>query len=233
LKEKRTYREALVEFGVSGSIKIFEVTVGGNGWHLHVHELYFHDKNDINIKKGWIDGYLGFSDSLLPIWQEVAVKSGFNRPSDKHGLQVQNGDFAAEYIAKWGTEPASNWRVQDEISKTHIKTSKKGLSPFDLLRQFDKTGDSIYSDLFKEYSKSMKHQRQQIWSRGLKARFGIEIKTDEHIAEEQEETAVILGRLTTKQWRFIIKNKCRGVVLSLARNSGFEAVEQFLKSHKA
>jgi len=227
LKAKYKYKRTLSDFGVIGSIKIYEITVGANGWHLHVHELYFHDYCKMTTYKNWM---AGFSSNLLQAWQESAVKVGFNRPSDKHGLQVQNGDFAAEYMAKWGKEPESMWRVDSEISKSHIKRSFKGLSPFDLLRQYDATGSVLYGELFLEYALTIKGQQQQRWSSGLKSHFGIEIKKDKELASEIEETAYILGRLDYRQWDKVIKNNLRGVVLSLARSQGFDAVVSFLKA---
>jgi len=227
LKAKYKYKRTLSDFGVIGSIKIYEITVGVNGWHLHVHELYFHDYCKMTTYKNWM---AGFSSNLLQAWQESAVKVGFNRPSDKHGLQVQNGDFAAEYMAKWGKEPESMWRVDSEISKSHIKRSFKGLSPFDLLRQYDATGSVLYGELFLEYALTIKGQQQQRWSSGLKSHFGIEIKKDKELASEIEETAYILGRLDYRQWDKVIKNNLRGVVLSLARSQGFDAVVSFLKA---
>jgi len=229
-KGTRAYKKIMIDFGIMGTIKIYEITTTNNGWHLHVHELYFHNKTDfITESADWRSGHEGLADRLLSEWQTAAVNAGFKRPSDEHGLQVQNGDFAAAYIAKWGKDPESLWGVDNELSKSHIKKSFKGLSPFDLLRQFRDTGEEFYGVLFQEYAEVMKGQRQMIWSRGLKDYFDINDLLDEELAGEIEETAYILGKVSLKQWRLVLRYDYRALLLVLAKTGGWEAVETFLK----
>ena len=46
----------------------------------------------------------------------------------------------------------------------------------------------------------MKGRRQLFWSNGLKAQVGVDDVSDEVLADESQEAAEILGRMTTEDW---------------------------------
>lgn len=238
LKQHRQYKKLMDEYGVIGSVKVFELTIGKNGWHLHVHEIYFHDSEKrCMLASGQATGggqswYETLRFQMWSVWRKAAVSAGFDAPSFAHGLQVQNGDFAAEYAAKFGQEPSEGfWTSDRELSGYHLKKSFSGLSPFDLLRQYHATQDMMYSDLFIEYSSVMKGARQMMWSRGLKDYFGITDKTDEDVASQDEDVAAFaLGEFTKQEWRVVCVYSLKAYVLLMAKYEGFSAVQAFLKS---
>lgn len=236
MKEHSSYKSLVKRLGVIGSIKVYEVTVGEfNGWHLHVHEIFFHSKDApfdgdaVSTNPDYAAFLETFRAGLYARWKVDAVKAGFNEPSEEHGLQVQNGDFAADYFAKWGVESSSSWDASSELTKAHIKKSKKGFSPFDLLRCFRDTGDESLIPILREYSESMFGQRQLIWSRGLKAHFGIDDIDDEELVEELEDDAEEIGVLSPDQWRFIAKNDLRAEFYLFALE-GWDVLTAFLTS---
>ncbi len=194
------------------SIKVFELTVSeANGWHLHVHELYFHESDAfrgvaVSLNPDYQEFLRSFEDGLYKHWRTAALKAGFYEPSRAHGLQVQNGDFAAEYFAKYGVEPQSGWGIDSELTKAHIKKAKKGFSPFDLLKLYHDTKHPDLIPILQEYAHAMQRQQQLIWSRGLKKRFGITDKTDEELVEELDDVAVEVAKISPAQWKFIVKN---------------------------
>lgn len=230
LKQKRKYKDLKSLFGVIGSIKVYELTVTCNGWHLHVHEIYFHESLAAVLAAGGNDWLYEFEALMFPLWHDSAVASGFDSPSREHGLQVQDGDFAAAYITKYGKEPSDAfWNVNREMTKQHLKRSRKGLSPFDLLKQYKATGQQFYAELFKEFATNMHGRRQLMWSRGLKDYFGIEEKTDEELIEESEDDSFVLGYFA-HHWREIRKQHLKARVLILARSGGFDAVKAYCLS---
>lgn len=224
LKQQRHYKATLKRFGVFGSIKVFEITVGKNGWHLHVHEVMFHQP--INIK----NLYQCLEANFYSLWADAAVKAGFDCPSREHGLQVQNGDYAAAYFAKWGKEMKSSWRVNQELTKQHIKKSKGGFSPFDLFRAFRDFPSLEVLELIQEYGDAMHGARQLIWSRGLKKLVDVVEFTDEEIAAQIEEEAQLMGLISLEQWRFIVKKDLRVDVLLICKYHDFNALVVFLRS---
>ena len=46
----------------------------------------------------------------------------------------------------------------------------------------------------------MKGRRQLFWSNGLKSQVGIDEVSDEVLADESQEAAEVLGRMTTEDW---------------------------------
>ena len=53
-------------------------------------------------------------------------------------------------------------------------------------------------------------------------------KTDEQVANELEDNAVLLGQITLEQWRDVLKVDGRATVLEIAARSGWEAVTRYL-----
>ena len=54
----------------------------------------------------------------------TAKKAGLGSPSFQHGIDLRDGSFANNYVAKWGLE--------DEMTKGHIKKGKAGGDAFRL-----------------------------------------------------------------------------------------------------
>lgn len=74
--------------------------------------------------------------------------------------------------------------------------------------------------------------RQLVWSRGLKARFHISDLSDEEIAEQQQEPAVLLGSLNFEQWLKVLGQPfdARVVLLQIASVGTFDDVLSFINS---
>ena len=235
MKEHYRYKKMRPRFGIKGDIKVFELTVTwSNGWHLHIHEVIFHNADAfegvaLESNPAYVAFLKEFEQTYYDIWRDSATKAGFDEPSREHGLQVQNGDFAAEYIAKWGHEPESNWGVDSELTKAHIKSSKKGYTPWDLIRLYRDTGDERLVPIIQEYAHSMHGQQQLIWSNGLKKAFGIGEKSDQDLVEELDDTAEEIGVLSPVQWKFIVKNDLKADFFHFAVR-GWDVVTDYLHS---
>jgi hypothetical protein len=209
--------------GLVGQIRALEVTHGrlravNNGWHPHYHILLFVDSGlDLAFLRGC------FYDR----WLSACLKAGLNAPSFEHGVRLDDGSKAAAYCSKWGLE--------SEMTKGHIKKSNDGETPFDLLRAVLSTKDKQAAALFKEFAETFKGKRQLYWSRGLKDRFAISDFSDELLAAQQDDTAILLGSIEPEEWRLILKFDLRGDVLELARY-GWEPVKtliaEFLRTEK-
>lgn len=221
LRDGTVRKQIFVEMGYVGQIRAWEGTHGrkgtGNGWHPHFHFLQFvGSKVDAAKLTEW-------KERLYARWRACCEKVGLGAPSLKHGIDLQDGSEADRYLSKWGLE--------DEMTKAHLKKAKEGgETPFDLLRAYlADPNDKQAAALFREFVENFKGKRQLSWSNGLKARFYVDDKTDEELAEEQEEQAVLLGQITVDQWRDVLKVKGRGVVLEIAAATrSWERVEQYL-----
>ena len=154
-------------------------------------------------------------------WDVYCQKAGLGSPSFQHGLDLRDGSFANNYVAKWGLE--------DEMTRGTSRRAKQGETPFDLLRAVlaDKN-DKQAAALFAEFAKAFKGKRQLSWSNGLKAKFNLVEKDDEELAAELEDSAELLGLISPDEWRDVLKVKARATVLELAAAAGWPAVKKFL-----
>ncbi len=66
LKGHRQFKAVIRSFGVFGLIKVYEITVGQNGWHLHIHEIMLHDS-------GVFPDYEKIEDRLYDVGSYAAV----------------------------------------------------------------------------------------------------------------------------------------------------------------
>ena len=155
---------------------------------------------------------------------------------NEHGYQLDRTFGAiADYIAKFGREPLGTpWGVEAEMTKGHLKhgrgPSVEHLTPFGVLYLVYLGREESIKPIFKEYARYFKGRHQLNWSSGLRKRLlGDEReKTDEELAQEQKEDAVLLGRLTRAQWRVVLANDARGELLEIARLGDWEFVKAFL-----
>lgn len=203
-------RKIFEQMGCIGQIKATEATVGRNGWHPHYHILLF-------VRPG-LD-LEALQAALGARWIHACLKVGLKAPSIEHGLRLDGGDRAANYVSKWG--------LDHEMTKGHIKKSKDGQSPFDLLRAYQESGDKQAGALFVQFAHAFKGKRQLHWSPGLKKQFQVGEMSDEELANKQDDKALLLGTITLTQWRYILRKEARSLILELAEQ-GWDAVSRFL-----
>ena len=217
----RKVKEVFKEMGHIGQVRALEVTHGrksarNNGWHPHFHILQFcYQKGNDTDRKDW-------AARLYMRWAFYCQKAGLGTPSYAHGIKLDDGTKASDYVTKWGLE--------DEMTKGHTKKAKAGgETPFDLLRAaLADRQDKQAAALFREFAECFKGKRQLSWSNGLKARFFVDEKTDEELAAEKDDAAVLLGLLTPDQWRDVLKVDGRGVLLDIAAKGGWHNVQRYL-----
>jgi len=222
----RKAKAVFFEMGNIGHIKATETTHGrlspyDNGWHPHYHILMF-DGSGVDLVRFDKPQMSSWHARLYLCWLNACKLAGLGAPSHDHGIKLDDGSRADKYISKWGLE--------DEITRGHTKKAITGETPFDLLRalQADPT-DRQAAALFIEFATLFKGKRQLRWSKGLKARFAVEEKTDDQISEEKEDFAEVLGMLTIEQWRDVLAVEGRGVLLFIAARGGWFAVADYLK----
>lgn len=222
MRHRKTWKTTVKALALVGSINRVEVTYGANGAHIHCHELLFSKHKNLCITPGCI----------FPMWSSACIASGLDAPSEQHGVKISTPRQMAEYVSKVGKE-APKWTIELEMTKGHIKRGKiEGMTPFDLLRAFRDTGDCDYADRFIEYSKAFKGKRQLTWSRGLRDLLALdEEKTDEQLAIEHEDDAVIFALVDLEAWRIIRKRNLRGQLIE-ACGAGIDTVQKFIADIK-
>lgn len=216
MKSGRAWQDAKTALGIVGTIRGAEVTYGANGWHWHTHELWLVPADvDVTAWRDW----------LAARWLDCCAAVGFKIANKNdmllHGLDVMAGDAvrgcdATRYIAKMGY----GWGIEHEMQGGATKSARAagGASPFDLLMSPDT------EHLYIEYIQATKGRRQLYWSKGLKNLIGINDKTDEELAAEQEDTAAVVAEISPDGWRAVVRGGLRGDVLDVAQAGGFDAL---------
>jgi hypothetical protein len=221
--------------GIKGTIRVTEVTYGHNGFHPHYHVLMFIDSAyDCEAIKAL----------LYPLWLDGCRKVGLGEPSWAHGVKVDDGSKAAQYVTKWGME--------SELTKGHLKKGKHSINPWDLLRvhtfglnhpgiapELVQVFDELDIDqkragsLWVTFAKAFKGARQLYWSNGLRALLGLKKElSDKELAEKEMDTAaIVLATLTNEQRFDLIRTRNLPTLLNLAEdNPG--SIPAFLESIK-
>lgn len=228
LRRTRAYGVLKRELGFVGDIRTLEVTFGDkNGFHPHEHSLWL-TACQFTARK-----LESFKTRLFVLWERACAAAGLALPNRKRGVDVRHAMSAAEYLAKFGRE--SSWGVASELSKQHIKSGRAAsMTPFDLLRSYQ-AGNAEHGNRFIAYANAFFGKRQIIWSRGLKALFGVVEMTDEELAKEEAQDASLLARIEAWEWRVILRqpHDVRAVLLDLAEGAaehggGFDAVRRYV-----
>ena len=232
-KNSRVYKKTMEAVGSAGSIRALEVTHGSNGWHPHTHDLVFAGKDQIDLL-----------ERLQSAWIETLIKVGLADRCQVNDMMqaafdVRNGDYAAEYVAKFGFEPSNSsriatgetWGAASELTKGFAKVGKrfKGRTPFTLLRDFIE-GDQESGALFQEFALHFKGKRQLFWSPKLRKALAIPEKTDEEIAAELPPKREFCTRLLHEDWQLVLSRNARWQVLKAAQDGGAPAVAALLQS---
>jgi hypothetical protein len=231
-KNSKGYKKIMKSIGAAGSVRALEVTHGENGWHPHTHDLVFASK-----------GQMAKLEELQMVWIETLVKTGIADRSQlndmlKAAFDVRNGDYAAEYVAKFGHEATeaskaltdNRWGASHELTKAYAKVGKRfgGRTPFTLLADYIK-GDKESGELFIEFGLHFKGKRQLFWSPKLRKMLALtQEKTDLEIVEQplvEEEYVTTLDR---DQWRLVLSRNARFDVLKAAQEFGAEGVAALL-----
>ncbi|MBB5366466.1 hypothetical protein [Deinococcus humi] len=142
------------------------------------------------------------------------------------------------YVTKFGADreleeivKRRRWGAADELAKGHLKTAGRGgRSPWQLLADFHQ-GDVHAGMLWKEFVEAFKGRAQLNWSPGLKERLGLnddQDDTDEALAASVDAEDVLLARITVEDWKVILDNKLRGLVLEVLRAGTWADVDNML-----
>lgn len=222
LRSGRPWTAFVRHQGYKGLIQSLEVTHGANGWHPHTHALWF-VRRDADAE--------AIREEVGSMWESACIRAGLLDPQDAaqleafraHAVDVKGNCSASAYLAK--QDDSRHWGADAEIAlATSKKGRAKGLHPFGLLAKAGE-GDKRAARLFLAYIIAFKGKRQLLWSPGLKAAAGVEVKTDEQLAAEREtEDSVLLGLLPRAEWSAVLKAGIRAEVLAAAETGGWPAV---------
>lgn len=211
------------EFGYVGHVSALEVTYGmANGWHPHGHKLV--------LLPAEVDGR-AYAAVARSRWLKILRRQGLDGNEHAYRFDVTNGG-AADYVAKWGHEPSSDyapWGPESEMTRGHLKRGRLTghLTPFQLLDASECSEHA--AALFREFEVAFKGRRQLRWSPGLRylLLLGDEV-SDQALAEGDAELIrwQVLGLLTHDDWR-IVRATDAVAELHVALRDGMASFEAF------
>lgn len=231
LAESQAFKRIMREVTALGRVFSTEVTVGQNGWHPHLHMLVLCEMKT--------DEILVRLESLRDYWANFVRKVGLGEINE-HGFNVVNGDYAAEYVAKYGHEPdAFAWGAAHELAKSASKVARgDNVSPFGLLELLSERAaleigtrtlePEDIAALFLEYAVRFQGRQQLVWSPGLREKLGLEAERPDELIAEEEAAREIVGTLNLAEWQHILRLNGRGPVLALVKKHGPDALPRIL-----
>jgi uncharacterized membrane protein len=213
---------------VGGWVRVWEVTYGVNGWHVHVHAVLVLDDDSSR----WAE----VPEGMYRRWSAGLVAAGLEAPlligQDWHVVRGdQAADEVAGYLLKMAEDPAFSLGGELAYSSPgRARASLKTLPPFALLEELSQTGESHLLALWHEWESASKGKRQIGYSRGLRERYGVEEVEDQAIVDEAIGTdADDLVAWTRAGWKELVKVPERmSRLLDVAESAGTPAVIEAL-----
>jgi hypothetical protein len=175
------WKRLRARYGLKGYIRALEITWGNaNGWHPHLHALFFLDRELTEAERETLEG------ALFDRWNAIGEREGA-KPCKRSLFQldrVATPEAAGDYVAKWGAD--------HEITHLHAKRARGGgMTPWDLLDLADK-GGARARRLFQTYAKATFRARHLTWSKGLKDAVGLLDRDDAELAAEAKGETVLV-----------------------------------------
>lgn len=237
---KRTVNKTRVsvpsEVAYVGRISATELTYGKNGWHPHLHQLWFFDRRLTAQEVERIRA------DLFEAWSVACVKVGlpapleFSKGGRALGVDVRRALSAEEYLTKFAH--GRQWAPEREMASQHSKKGRGGRTAFQLLADYAQ-GDREAGALFRIFAGATLGRHQLQWSRGLLERlrelgFDDVLASDEELAASRDDGAALLGELGDAEWTALVDAsrfgiEAHGATLAIAKHSGFEAAVAFLR----
>lgn len=257
IQQGKAWQDLRAELGIMGQIRAVEGTYGDNGWHPHIHALFFCSKRryvtsaetyttstgktrtryTYGYDVGTIDqaGLVKLALHLRKAWGDAIEAAGFARPSEIHGVDVQlchSAKEAGAYIAKTQDGKA----VGNEVSRGDMKLGRQSSrTPFQILDDFRWTGNEADLHSCHKWEQVTHGRRAIFWSDHLRALLlpeeDEEEATDDEIAAEEVggEDVALIDKIT---WKGITARPGLAcALLDRLESGGLDSVNQLLAVH--
>lgn len=241
-KRNRAGRELLARIGHVAHVSALEVTHGRNGWHPHLHCLFF-----VAGKVG-ADSLDAWAGEVQAEWSGIAERRGWPVPRrDREGVHqgvdvqlVRSARDAAGYVAKVQGEDGLEHSPALELTRGDLKQGRrvKQLTPFEILDGYAAAvaekgarAGRRWVGMWREYEETMRGRRCIVWSKDARRAFGLgDEQTDEQLAEEvRHDDADVIATVDRAAWRVIVCQRQRHKLLDAAEAGGAAGVALFIE----
>jgi len=220
----RGYMEDKRDYSITGTIRASETTFGKAGAHPHLHVIFFCDRQ---LSPGEVRT---LHARLFARWVAGIEAVGYRAPLiGLCPIERVTTRGIAQYVQKIVKTDDTDRRLGMEMTRHDLKAGRRvGRTPFQVLRAFADSGDCADLNLWREWERASRGTQSLTWSKGLKARFAVNDKTDEELAAELV-GGELVAELTVDQWN-LVNGEYMGAlsVLELAETEGADGVQFWL-----
>jgi hypothetical protein len=215
---------------VQGWMRVVEVTLGANGWHVHVHVLLF-----LAGKQPSADAVQALHGRMFGRWSRALERQGLRAPlmigQDAHLVAGAADKHLAEYFTK-ATD--ARHRIGLEVTQTQSKAARGRHStrtPWGLLDDVENLGLADSLALWHEWERASKGRKQMTWSVGCRKELGLLVEeSDDEIAGKEHGSADDdLVLIEADGWRHLT---CTPVdladLLTVTQSEGLAGLRRFL-----
>jgi hypothetical protein len=215
--QRHTHFSTLKKDLLLGQIKSTEITYSTrNGWHPHLHIIYFYKSSDINqIQKE----------------QQKLIQNWANYTDGKLISQNQQIGYSSTKLAKYITK----WDIVQELTNDFSKKAK-GLKPFELLSIIAKNQHQFPNknleaslqqtkSLWLEYVEATKGKRRITTSPKLNLLYKVQIKSDDQIIDQKQEGENIIS-FSRQTWSIIYENNLQPFLIDICKTHSFIITQQ-------
>ena len=221
------------EFGIEGHVRFLEVTVGPNGWHPHLHVLFFTERLLSSER------FFKLGQALYERFSKALSRRGVPVPDPRNCPLIRaNNTGVGAYVAKVSAAA--------ELTSWHTKLGRQGnRSPFQVLLDASQSAKPGDLSLWREWELVMPGRRQMTWSKGFVKKLRalpmpVEAPEpaeprepgEEDPEDEQEEVEELrtLARISQTLWSRIRSRRGLDVaVLEAAESGGYDGAAHVLR----
>jgi len=219
----RRWQEEKTRYGIEGTVRALEVTLGVNGWHPHLHILVF-----LRKPRG-VRARRAIQRNLVQRFSKVVERAGYRTPDPRNcPIEVVHSTGVGQYVAQ-------TIGVVSELTSWHMKKGKgASRTPIQLLRDVAESGSSEDRRRWGEWESGTYRRRQLTYSRGLRRRLGGAPEIDPATGEAAEVENVRTSdsaAITPALWRKIADSAGLDVTLRAAyAKGGYQAALERLST---
>jgi hypothetical protein len=220
---------------VEGWVRVWETSIGSNGWHVHVHGVLVLSPSSTMRDLDWV------ASGMFGRWSKGLVAAGLEAPlrvgQDWHIARGEGAsDELAEYlfkVAEGGMDATTALGL--ELTHGQPGRARRGLATLPVssrLELFANTGDADALDVWHEWERESKGKRQVGYSKGLRARFAPDVEelSDEEVADlelgSNDDDLVHFG---VDGWRRVVADpSLPPALLEAAERGGLDQVREVL-----
>jgi hypothetical protein len=191
----RRWQEEKKRYGIEGTVRALEITLGPSGWHPHLHILVF-----LRKPRG-IRARRAIQRNFVQRFSQVVERAGYRSPNPRNcPIEIVHSAEVGQYVA-------TTIGIVSELTSWHMKKGKgESRTPIQLLRDVAANGSTEDRRRWGEWESGTYRRRQLTYSRGLRRRLGGAAEVDPDIraaAEVENALASDSAAITPPLWRKI------------------------------